>query len=668
LAQGAPPVVPAPSGSCRLMRSIARTLLPTTLWNACLLSAVLHLGAFVLLWAWRPAPGEPLASRAPVRVQVVRRQRLASASKAAKPATKPPLPAVPLPPPAPRPSRAPVYPPPKPAPAPQVMPGLPVPVEDSHPKSVHRRPLLPEAKVPLRVALLGRPKPAEPEYTAAPVLRPVVQLPLPKPQPPAVEPPALPDGRRADPARKTTLVTAALDDYWRQQRNRDLERDRARAVHDSERSYTDAEAGHVVARFGATTVTRKQVEDMHERLSGVRLKDLALTPAQARRQIEGIVGGFLLPEIEVTEAEKRGYATRPGLRMETWLTGVVTGEEVRAYYEKNRATFQGRTLAESWQEIEDLLMGAELASRKQELEENLQQMRRGARVEKHYELLSQRNAPLDAALFTVNGRPYTLGQWRAELASMSRPPTSPAERERYADELIDRIILLSSTDGIQNVELRERLEAQRRSNLRRLLRHEEVEEKIELTEPERKQRYEERKSGLTVVGEIEVGWLEFRFPPGDTGAKAARDRLAKIRAEVEAGRDFDAVAQKHAKLGQGDFEAVGRGHWFSLLPAPFAPDGLPDRVRLLPKGATGDPFVYGDVGRLFHVYDRQASRPMTFDEAAPFVEGELWDAKHEARSAQFDSELVENADIRYNDSVIAEMVRRATGPGSLRDR
>jgi hypothetical protein len=483
------------------------------------------------------------------------------------------------------------------------------------------------------------------------------------PKPPAVEPPELLDRRLAGPAQKTTSVTAALDDYWRQQRNSDLELNRARAVRDSARSYADAEAGHVVARFGATTVTRKQVEDMHEKLYGVRLKDLALTPAQARRQIEGIVGGFLLPAVEVAEAEKRGYATRPGLRMEKWLTGVVTGEEVREYYEKNRAALQGRTLAESWQEIEDLLMGAELASRKQELEENLQGMRRGAQVEKHYELLRQRNAPTDAALFTVNGRPYTMGQWHAELASVSRPPASPAERERYADELIDRISLLSSTEGIQNVELRERLEAQRRGNLRRLLRHEEVDEKIELTEPERKQRYEERKSGLTVVGEIEVGWLEFRFTPGDTGAKAARDRLAKIRAEVEAGGDFDAVAQKHAKPGQGDFEAVGRGHWFSLMPSPFAPDGLPDRARLLPQGATGDPFVYGDVGvgRLFHVYDRQASRPLTFGEAAPFVDGELWDAKHEARSVQFDGELIENADVQYNESVLTDMVRRATG-------
>ena len=151
-------------------------------------------------------------------------------------------------------------------------------------------------------------------------------------------------------------MTAALDRFWHQRRNQQLSRERAIALWESTRSYTEANAGNIVARFGQVVVTRKQVEDAHEQLYGVKIKDLELTPEQVRQQIKAVVGYLLLPDIEVAEAQRRDYATRTGVNMETWLAAGVSAQEVQDYYDKHKDVFAGKTLAEAWGDIEDLLL------------------------------------------------------------------------------------------------------------------------------------------------------------------------------------------------------------------------------------------------------------------------------------------------------------------------
>lgn len=631
------------------MRSLVRRLLPRTFRRACVGSAVVHAALLGALWNWQPKKGNPVRTQHALRVRLVHLPpRIAQAAQQ-KPQRSSQPPSVP------RPEVK-----PEPRPEPPRRKRVEPPKRKTRAQIIWRRPSLPEVKAPTFVTPKPPPPSAEPPTAQAPKSAPPVELP--KPPPPEVAPPE-PAALPPPPPREPSWMTAALDQFWHQRRNQQLSRERAIALWESTRSYTDAEAGNIVARFGTVTVTRKQVEDAHEQLFGVKIKDLDLTPEQAHQRIKAVVGYLLLPEIEVAEAERRNYATRPGIEMNTWLTAGVSAEEIQDYYDKHKEVFAGKSLAEAWPEIENLILQSRLVQQQQQLERNLKEIRATADIVKHYELLRQPDAPDDAVLFSVNGQPYTLKQWRAELATVSRPPRSVADQEKYADRLIDRIILLSSTKGISDEAARRRLEAQRRDNLRRLLHHEEVEAKVHLTEAERRAYYAQRKNSLTVAGRMEVGWLELSFPPGDEkSAAAARTRLAAIRREIVAKKDFDAVADETAGNNH-DVLVVKGGQWYVLSPLNLFAEGLPAAVKLLPAGATSEPLVYPRDGKgyLFHVYKKERARPMTFAEAKPFIDSELFDAKCRQREEAFQRELLSTADVQYDEATVADMVRRAVG-------
>jgi hypothetical protein len=165
---------------------------------------------------------------------------------------------------------------------------------------------------------------------------------------------------------------------------------------------------------------------------------------------------------------------------------------------------------------------------------------------------------------------------------------------------------------------------------------------------------------------MEVGWVQLDFAPGDDGAQAARQRLSEIRDEIRAAGDFDAVADKYAARPGGEYRAFKRGHRFRLAPSSRG-STLPASVLLLPAGSSSDPVVYpaDGVGYVFHVYRRVESRLLEFEEAAPLVDDELWAAKYLDQLAQFQNQVLGEADIAYDEATVGDMVGRATGQGAV---
>jgi peptidyl-prolyl cis-trans isomerase D len=148
-------------------------------------------------------------------------------------------------------------------------------------------------------------------------------------------------------------------------------------------------------------------------------------------------------------------------------------------------------------------------------------------------------------------------------------------------------------------------------------------------DPERVRRaYEAKKSQFDQREQVRVRHVLAQFPPGDEAAKqAARERIDALRARIEGGEDFAAVAKEASddtatRESGGDLGFVTRG---SVVKP------LEDAAFAQAPGALGEPIESPQGWHLLRVEEHRPARVVPFEEAQAQVASEL--AREDAAAA-----------------------------------
>lgn len=446
------------------------------------------------------------------------------------------------------------------------------------------------------------------------------------------------------------------------------------------------EGPDVVAVYAYGTVTRSQLDAyITDELGGIRLADLEGDEEDKLEFAQAMLHQLILDEMMLKEAEKKGIQQREGVQRalqhlaedeniaelaERVGTRILVSEaDIAEYYEKHRDVFKDVTLDSARSLIKALVRREKAA---QAFEAYINRLKEQATIERHFDLLGNPNADPGAALFVVNGKAYTLREFRAELARLPE-----AERRRYTtrqaqEELLERILtrtlLLDAASTIADADTRRRIERLRRMLLCSALHREEVDSQVRVGAREVADYYEQVKEEWRTEARARIAYVS--IPYGRTSQEATQSEtlLREIRQTLEAGAGFSETVRQFRDRQPGiqGVDSAWVGEYSSLLAVTdrSAEDFRLLVFRVLEIGELSQPFRYGSRRYVVKVLEREAPRTPRQDEIDAFLQYELWAQKHQEAEDRYVRGLLDRSSLQVNRQALSEFVRAAPGSGS----
>lgn len=259
-------------------------------------------------------------------------------------------------------------------------------------------------------------------------------------------------------------------------------------------------------------------------------------------------------------------------------------------------------------------------------------------------------------LFTLKSNRYTVGEFYQEYQELPRTMqaqfSGPEGMTDLAERLIERLLLVAdANERLLDVENQDLADEARLQILRQMLHQEEVDDKIEITDEEIQQFYEENQDLMAYPPQARIRYIRIGLGNSEDEAAAARQRAEEAYAKLvpgmfQQGEEFALVAQEYSE----DPETAANGGelpgWVGEsddILAELEMHSFHEAILGLPVGETSQPFEFGDSIYIVQVIERAESEVVGLEEARPFIEEILTQQKHDTLQAELQDQLLEQA-------------------------
>lgn len=150
------------------------------------------------------------------------------------------------------------------------------------------------------------------------------------------------------------------------------------------------------------------------------------------------------------------------------------------------------------------------------------------------------------------------------------------------------------------------------------MRYQQVEKRVTPTPSEVRAEYEANKGRYQTETATAVSMI-ILDPPEQAGDESVEARAAKIAEALKAGTSFASLAKTYSR----DAKASEGGSWGKVNPSDVFRREIVEALGKLNPGATSPVLVLDGYGYIVRKDEQQDARPLTFEEAAPYVESHL---------------------------------------------
>lgn len=336
--------------------------------------------------------------------------------------------------------------------------------------------------------------------------------------------------------------------------------------------------------------------------------------------------------------------------------------EIQKYYDANKDTYRDKTFSEVEGEIRSILAAEK---DKQFLPEYIEKLKKNASVNVNYDLLrledpAQVELRKNEALFTVHGKPFTLGNFKEEFKELSAETQAKFSTFEAKKSLIDQFIakellLEEAGDDAADKEDNKEIEAAKSQYLSQILHKEEIDEKMgQIADEEVQKFYEEKKKFFIEPVKAQISLIRVLQGPSDAEKSRARQRIDEARQKIADGMEFAAVAREYSS----DPTAAAGGElkqW--VYDSERFDQILRENIFKLQPDEISNVFEYKGEYYIVKLRQKEDKRQRTFDELKEMIKGHLLDEKHREKEAKLEEELLKKAQLAIYDSSLRTMLK-----------
>lgn len=268
------------------------------------------------------------------------------------------------------------------------------------------------------------------------------------------------------------------------------------------------------------------------------------------------------------------------------------------------------------------------------------------------------------ALFSMHGKRFTLGEFKEEFSELS-----PQQRRQFAsfqakknlvDQLIIKELLLEDVgDRMLDRENKEEVEDLKAQIIRQILHREEVDEKIEISDEEAKEVYDQKKGLFVEPAKAKISYIRVGQGISDDEERRARQKIEEAYEKIKGGADFASVAKEYSedwtasmggRLSRWIYE--GGSHLGEMIE-----HGFHRVIFKLEPGEASKVFEFGAGFFIVQMRQKEERRRQAFEEAKPAIKELLSAHKHQERTLELQDELLEKSKLIIYDYALRQMLR-----------
>lgn len=336
--------------------------------------------------------------------------------------------------------------------------------------------------------------------------------------------------------------------------------------------------------------------------------------------------------------------------------------EVQKYYDANKATYQDKPINEVEGEIRNILTAEK---EKSFFPEYIEKLKKNAGLTVNYDILrvedpTEMELRKNEALFTIHGKPFTLGTFQEEFKELS-PETQAkfagfAAKKSLIDQLIAKELLLEeSGDEPAEKESSKEIETMKSQYLSQLLHKEEIDEKMgEISDEEAMKVYEEKQNALVEPAKAQISLIRVDQGPSEAEKTRARQKIDEAQQKLASGTDFAAIAREYSS----DSSAATGGEVKNWLHDTERLDPLLRKTifTLQPDELSGV-FEYKGGYYIVKLRQKEDKKQRPFEEVKEQLKKALLDEKHHKREADLEAELLTKAQLVIYDSSLKTLLK-----------
>lgn len=271
-------------------------------------------------------------------------------------------------------------------------------------------------------------------------------------------------------------------------------------------------------------------------------------------------------------------------------------------------------------------------------------------------------------LFTLHGRRFTLGDFYQEFLEL--PATEQEkyrpydERVKFVDRMLERLLLLEdSYDRMLNAKKKEEIEHIREDVLKQEWHREEVDEKLEVTDDEVKQFYEENKDLFKTPPRMKISLIIVRRRGESKDAdKKAKEKIDEAYSKLKKGDPFEEVAKQYSEDpwtaqngGEVDRWMLGETSdpLFEMMNHPFH-----EKFTDLKEGKITKPFPFRHDYLIVKVREKEKPRQGSFEDVKEHLKKDLELKKHDELTAKMYSDMLDGANLTIYDGVLRSFINQ----------
>jgi parvulin-like peptidyl-prolyl isomerase len=301
----------------------------------------------------------------------------------------------------------------------------------------------------------------------------------------------------------------------------------------------------------------------------------------------------------------------------------------------------------------------------------------------------------DRILFTLNGKPYTIGDFIKEYTRVTpphrchhmeemdkevqkgKPPqlcdfahNDFEDQKKLVDRMIDRELIVEDTyNQMIHVEHQEEIEFLTMASLYPLFHREEMENLIQITDEMVEDYYQENKEAYQYPSKANISMIVIRGGEKEEEKKRAFEKAGKAYKELKSslfsfkkGRDFAEVAREYSD----DEETASRGGRLDVDMYECRNQveymlfhGFHMQVFQLKEGDISEVFEFGGDYYIVQIREMEGRKQVIFEEVREQVKQNLMDKEHEKVMEKWEDDLLRAAGFVVYDQTIKDVLAEA---------
>lgn len=339
--------------------------------------------------------------------------------------------------------------------------------------------------------------------------------------------------------------------------------------------------------------------------------------------------------------------------------------EIQKYYDANRGLYKDKPFNEVEGEIRNILAAEK---DKKFLPEYIEKLKKNASLSVNYDLLkiddpAQVELRKNEALFTIHGKPFTLGSFKEEFKELSAETQAKFSTFEAKKTLIDQFIakellLEEAGDDAADKEDNREIETVKSQYLSQILHKEEIDEKIgQISDEEAQKFYEQKKNYFVEPVKAQISLIRVIQGRSDAEKSRARQRIDEARQILADGMDFAVVAREYSN----DPTASAGGELKQWIYDNEHSDSiLRENIFKLQPDAISNVFDYKGEYYIVKLRQKEDKRQRTFDEVKELIKKALLDERHREKEVKLEEELLKKAQLVIYDSSLRSMLKAKT--------